>query len=617
MSSEDIKKKDSSKEEIKNLQTIISKLSNDYSYQKNFIKLLCMSIKNSATGNKEDITTLENIQNMLPNIILELGLPFCDLMNDNQDILDYFCEMLIKKKSEIAKIILMNFINIFNYQSIELNPSDDLIERLEEYDIDTFKEMGKNKRLNKTEIESLYDALSNLFSTWRISISIQTNLENDVFQQFQNALKENIDKLNEIERKNKYPKATIDFFREKIKNYELSLNNLNINNCNANTFEKQFENNDFPSLDTKINNHNYNTNPIDYNSKTNNNLNNINISNFNTLNNDRKKDFNQNINDIDLDIDEILKKLREIPLKNRTSFYKDEILVEGEDEFTEFKNYLFPLNEKQGEELKRQFCGFLNSQGGRLYLGINDDKIVKGAVLNYKRCDALRNLLVNYTYDFYPKCRLDKIKVYFIPIKSMKDNKFINNLYVVKIIVLKGESNILYSMTNKGFNSAIRLQGQCANLSAEEIYKEIIRRGAIKNDYIDLENEFKDPEPEINYGIDQDNEIDDDWIIKDKKKKKKEHDKIKPKHKKVKMHRRDFVVVEVKNIDNNLNVKNIYEFFNGCGSISQKFFEKEGKSRGYGILKFSSENIAKSAIDKYNQVKLGTTNLILIMKKKE
>ena len=199
----------------------------------------------------------------------------------------------------------------------------------------------------------------------------------------------------------------------------------------------------------------------------------------------------------------------------------------------------------------------------------------------------------------------------------MKDKKFINNLYVVKIIVLKGESNILYSMTNKGFNSAIRLQGQCANLSAEEIYKEIIRRGAIKNDYIDLENEFKDPEPEINYGIDQDNEIDDDWIIKDKKKKKKEIDKIKPKHKKVKMHRRDFVVVEVKNIDNNLNVKNIYEFFNGCGSISQKFFEKEGKSRGYGILKFSSENIAKSAIDKYNQVKLGTTNLILIMKKKE
>ena len=621
MSSDDSSKKDFSKEENKNLQTIISKMSNDYSYQKNFIKLLVMSIKSSASGNKEDIITLENIQNMLPSIIQELGIPFCDLINDNQDILDYFCDMLIKNKSEKAKIILMNFINVFNYQSIELNPSDDLIERLEEYDIDTFKEMENNKRLYKTEIESLYDGLSELFSTWRISINIQDNLENDFFLQFQNALKEKKEIINEIERKNKYPKSTIDFFKEKIKNYELNINNLNNNNCKANTFEKQLENNYLSTPDPKINNNNYNTNPNNYNPKINNNLNNINISNFNSLNNDKKNDLNQNINDIDLDldIDEILKKLREIPLKNRTSFYKDEILVKGEDELTEFKNYLFPLNEKQGEELKRQFCGFLNSQGGRLYLGINDDKIIKGVVLNYKRCDALRNLLVNYTYDFYPKCRLDKIKVYFIPIRSMKDNKFINNLYVVKIIVLKGEPNILYSMTNKGFNSAIRLQGQCANLSAEEIYKEIIKRGAIKNNYINLENEFKDPEPEINFDVDQDNEIDDDWIIKDKKKKKKkkDHDKIKQKNKRIKMNKRDIFVVEVKNIDNNLKVKDIYDFFNGCGSLSQKFFEKDGKSRGYGILKFSSENLAKSAIDKYNQIKLGETNLFLILKKKE
>ena len=619
MSSENSSKKDSSTEENKNLQIIISKLSNDYSYQKDFIKLLVMSIKNSAAGNKDDIITLENMQNMLPNIIQQLGLPFCDLINDNQDILDYFCEMLIKNKSEKAKIILMNFINVFNYQSLDLNPSDDLIERLEECDIDTFKEMENNKRLYKTEIESLYDGLSELFSTWRISIKIQDNLENDFFEQFRNALKEKKDKIDEIERKNKYPKATIDFFREKIKNYELNINNLNNNICKASTFEKQLENNYLSTPDEKINNNNYNTNPIGYNQKINNNLNNINISNFNTSNYDKNNDFNPNIDDIDLDIDEILKKLRGIPLKNRTSFYKDEILVEGEDEITEFKNYLFPLNEKQGDELKRQFCGFLNSQGGRLYLGINDDKIVKGVVLNYKRCDALRNLLVNYTYDFYPKCRLDKIKVYFIPIKSMKDNKFINNLYVVKIIVLKGESNILYSMTNKGFNSAIRLQGQCANLSAEEIYKEIIRRGAIKNNNLNIENEFKDPEPEINYNVDQDNENDDNWIIKDnsKKKKKKERGKIKQKNKRVKLNKRDIVVVEVKNIDTNLDVKDIYDFFNGCGSLCQKFFEKEGKSRGYGILKFSSENLAKSAVDKYNQIKLGENNLILIMKKKE
>ena len=62
----------------------------------------------------------------------------------------------------------------------------------------------------------------------------------------------------------------------------------------------------------------------------------------------------------------------------------------------------------------------------------------------------------------------------------------------------------------------------------------------------------------------------------------------------------------------NLDSKNVYQAFNGCGSFYQKFFSKGGKSRGYGILKFSSEHLAKSAIDKYNQMQLGSNNIILI-----
>ena len=600
-------------------QSIISKLSSDFSYQKYFIRLLVQTINNINSGNENEITTLENINNILPDIIRELGIPFCDLINNNEEILDYYCDKFIKKEnSEKAKNILINFINVFNFQTVDVNPSDDLIEKLQDFDPETFKEIKGNKRLNKTEIESLYDSLSDLFSIWRISINIEDNLENSVFQQFQISLEEKVEKINEIERRNIYSKATIEFFREKIKNYELSINNLSVKKIKSNTFEKKIENEILSPPEYNRNTINFHSNPINNNSKNNIKLNNINITEFNLSNG--KNNFNMNkASNLDIDIDETLKKLREIPLKNRTSFYKDELLVEGEDEFTEFKNYLFPLNEKQGEELKRQFCGFLNSEGGRLYLGINDEKIVKGVILNYKRCDALRNLLVNYTFDFYPKCRLDKIKVYFIPIKSMKDNKFINNLYVVKIIVLKGEPYILYSMTNKGFNSAIRLQGQCANLSAEEIYKEILKRGTLQKNYEyinNINNEFKDPEPEINYEIENEIEID-DWIIKDNKKKK-NSDNIKmnePKNKKKKMKKRDIIAVEVKNIDKNMDTKDIYDIFNGCGTIYQKFFSKGGKSRGYGILKFSSENLAKSVIDKYNQAKIGEKNIILIMKK--
>ena len=187
--------------ENQNIQPIISKLSNDFSYQKSYITLLNQTIKNSISGDKKEISTLEKINNMLPSLIKELGLPFCDLINRDPDILDYYCDMY--PKDEKAKNILFSFIDIYNFESIEVNPSDDLIEKLKKYDLDTFKEIENNKRYNKTEIESLYDGLSDLFSVWRISINMEDNIGNDLFQQFQNSLKEKYDKLNEIEKENK------------------------------------------------------------------------------------------------------------------------------------------------------------------------------------------------------------------------------------------------------------------------------------------------------------------------------------------------------------------------------------------------------------------------------
>jgi hypothetical protein len=538
-------------------------------------------------------------------MIQNLGLPFCDLMNNNQDIINYYCNLYLEKdkNSEIAEKILINFINIFNYESIEVNPSEDLIEILQDCDPETFKEIKNNKRITKNEIETIYDGLSELFSNWRMSINIIENLENDYFDQFHYSLKEIINKINEIEKMKKYPKATIEFLREKIQDCESSFNNKK----KFNTFEKK-KNNDLSDSEDINDKKKYFSNPVNANISNYNQFNNQNITNFN-INNNNNNIINES------DIEENLKVIREIPLKNRTSFYKDELLVDGEDDMTEFKNYIFPLNEKQGEELRRQFCGFLNSKGGRLYLGINDEKIVKGVVLNYKKCDALRNLLVNFTYEFYPKCRLDKIKVFFIPIRSMKDNKFINNLYIVKIIVLPGEPYILYSMTNKGFNAAIRLQGQCANLTAEEIYGEIIKRGNLpKNyDFVNINKDFNDPEPEKNFDVEKEMD-EDDWIINDQKKNKNSENLEHHKKKKKKKNKKDIFVVEVKNIDINMDTKDIYDIFNGCGSIEQKFFAKQGKSRGYGILKFSNENLAKSTIDKFNQSKIGENNIILILK---
>lgn len=192
-------------------------------------------------------------------------------------------------------------------------------------------------------------------------------------------------------------------------------------------------------------------------------------------------------------------KIKNIPLSSRTFFYKDEIIKENKNEVTEFKNYALPLNSQNEKELKRQYCGFLNSKGGRLYLGINDQKIVKGIVLNYKTRDLLKNTLVNLTSDFYPKCRLSKVVIYFIPIKKLENQSFLKDLFIIKIRIYSGEPNILYSMTNKGYNSCIRINDKFIDLSATEIYNEILKRESIvPNSTLFKDEEIRDPEPEVN-----------------------------------------------------------------------------------------------------------------------
>ena len=185
--------------------------------------------------------------------------------------------------------------------------------------------------------------------------------------------------------------------------------------------------------------------------------------------------------------------VKELPLKNRTFFYNKEKLVYGEDKQIEYKNYSFPFTKIHKEEIKRQICGFLNSQGGRIFIGINDDKIVNGILINYHQRDTITNDIVNLTYDFYPKCRT-YLDVNFIPIKNIND-KYIENLFIIKIIVSQGEPKQLYSCTTKGFNSYLRLKGQCICLTAEEIKQELFKREK-NSDFPINSKEFKDPIPE-------------------------------------------------------------------------------------------------------------------------
>ena len=79
-------------------------------------------------------------------------------------------------------------------------------------------------------------------------------------------------------------------------------------------------------------------------------------------------------------------------------------------------------------ELKRQFCAFLNSNGGRIYIGINDNKMINGVSINNK-ISYYESKIIKLVYDFRPKIEpKDYFKIYAIPIKSNKDGTIINTV---------------------------------------------------------------------------------------------------------------------------------------------------------------------------------------------
>ena len=226
---------------------------------------------------------------------------------------------------------------------------------------------------------------------------------------------------------------------------------------------------------------------------------------FNFENEEEEEEENEEIKTQE-EIKDDIRELRKKSLKDRTYFYKDELIKEDEDEYIEYKNYYFPLKEKQ-KELERQLCAFLNTNGGRIYIGVNDKKMVKGVVTN-KKLSFYESIILNLTKNFYPKIDpKDYFKFYALPIKNNCNGKILDNLYIFKIIIKRGDPTELYSIfDNNGLNIATRQAGQCPNLKASEIHEKIIERKNMKkipqnhiinDDIVD----FNDPEPLINKKI--------------------------------------------------------------------------------------------------------------------
>ena len=370
---------------------------------------------------------------------------------------------------------------------------------------------------------------------------------------------------------NRFPGASLEYFNKAIEKIKTDLEHIN-NKSNIN-----------PNHENKINGK-------------------ININNENPINNIKLGENNDSNISSDEEIilntellNEERKMLQKIELKNRTFFYHKEYVNQGEDQYTEFKNYSYPLEDHGRRELRRQYIGFLNSKGGRIYIGINDEKQINGLTLTYKNSDIFRNELVGFSNDFYPQTRIEKINVYFIPIKNPKTGKFKKNLYVVKIVILPGEKNYLYCTNAKGGGmvSSIRRQTQVFSLSIPEIHQQIIERSKYTKDD-DVNDDcikMDDPEPENVFEVESDSEEFDN--------------KSNGNSDGVKLKKRCEFILRINNIDRNLKPKDINKIFTYYGAHRQNFKGNNGKNSGEGFLVFATEEKARVVMDKFNGTDLG------------
>ena len=169
---------------------------------------------------------------------------------------------------------------------------------------------------------------------------------------------------------------------------------------------------------------------------------------------------------------------------------------------------------------------------------------------------------------------------------------------------MPGELYNLYSMTNKGgFISSLRLSGQCINLTAEEIFSEIMKRVELYKNRIIMEknNDTNKDDDEV---MEKSEEISEDSNSDDS-----ENDKTK-KGKKV------IYVVKITNIDTSLKIKDINRFFNGCGGSRQIFPAENKKSKGYGEIHFPRKETAKTFMQNYNGRDLCGNKIFMKLRKR-
>lgn len=583
------------------MEDIIEKQYN-YGETKKYILDLLKQLNKLDPVKEEDIKQLSESLDYILQAVKDLGIPFIYLIISNtiqyadKNLGSIFVSLYYEdiERNKLEKIFLA-ISDAFNFKvpeelskeyskanSIEKN----FLENITSFDSLEDKNEIHIPRTELNELEIIYYKLTSIIDKFNSYIEVN-------------------EKSEEIEKdiKSKYEKC-----QKELENFK-NTNHKNLK-YNLNFFDELFNLIDLSRLDKK--NEDKKDDDLELSDAE---FNNINVS-INDSNNNLSLSLSKSYSD----------HFEKIKLKDRKYFILNERVNQGEDLEIEFKHYKFfeknnvALKEEQIATITRLICGLLNNKGGRIYFGINDDKYVKGNNLSYKQRDELRLGLINLTSSFYPECKSSKISVHFIPIKD-SNRKFLNDRYVTKVIVKQGDTDKLYSISQKEYISFKRLQGMDAQLKSEVIADEIYKRKNNPEKQIP-ENEFIDPEPDeiveennkfnfFNDNLYKDNNNFDFYGKDDKDNGKK--------RKRKKKNQKNLISIKIKNINTETPVFLLEEQFKEYSDIIEKmiFFEKNGLSQGFGEIQVRDMDSANKLFNRFNNFNIYGSKIKLFIPKKQ
>ena len=149
-----------------------------------------------------------------------------------------------------------------------------------------------------------------------------------------------------------------------------------------------------------------------------------------------------------------------------------------EDKYTEFKSL---ISSKSPEKLfitlaEKYLNAFLNTNGGTLYGGIENNGLIYGLYLNREQKDQLRLGIDNIVKNFKPKIRSNCVQVKFIPLVREFDASLslyvkLDSAYIIAVQIIQPEHfDINFSIYVNRDNTAYeRLSSSIRKLTNQEI----------------------------------------------------------------------------------------------------------------------------------------------------